>query len=143
MIVLDTNLIFAKFALGDENHKKANEIFNDILTGKFGLPILLDYVYNEILTLIYIRTKNFDLCMRVEKFLKNYFNKDVISFVQTPSELFWKANQTFLKQEIINQKRFLSFTDSIIGEMAIWLNSSYIGTFDGQFYRFGIEVIPK
>ena len=141
MIVLDTCLIFSKFAEDDINHNEANPIFKKILDGKYGKPILLDYVFNELLTLIYVKTKDFNLCFQVEEFLDKYVKNNVIGFIHTPNEIFWKANQTFLNQKLQNQKSFLSYTDSIIGEMAEWLNASYIGTFDKQFHRFKPEII--
>jgi len=143
LIVLDTCLLFANFAEDDDDHEVAQSIFSRILQRKYGQPIVLDYVFNELLTLIYIRTKDFNICAEVEKFLDRYVKKDVIGFVHTPNELFWKANQTFLKQDIEHQKRFLSFTDAIIGEMAEWLNASYIGTFDSQFHQFEPQIISK
>ena len=141
MIVLDTCLLYSNFAEDDNDHEVAQSIFSRILQRKYGQPILLDYVYNELLTLTYVRTKDFSICTKVETFLDKYVKKEVIGFVHTPNELFWKANQTFLKQDIENQKRFLSFTDAIIGEMAEWLNALYIGTFDSQFHRFKPEII--
>ena len=141
MIILDTCLIFSNFAENDPDHQRAQSIFTRILQNSYGRPILLDYVYNELLTLIYIRTKNFELCRKVEEFLANYIKRDVINFVHTPNEIFWKANHTFLSQGMQRQTKFLSFTDSIIGEMAEWLNAAYIGTFDAQFHRFNATII--
>ncbi len=141
MIVLDTCLIFAVYDEDDKNHGIAKSIFRRIFKGEFAQPILLDYVYNELLTLIYIRTKKFDLCIKLSGLLNNFISKKRITFLHTPSEIFWKANQIFLDQKIQEQKQFLSFTDAIIGTMSDWLNATYIGTFDSQFHRFKAQII--
>ena len=143
MIVLDTCLLYSMFVENDPSHNISKTIFTRILNREYAQPILLDCVFNELLTLTYVRTKNFDLCIQIVEFLDEYVNKDALVFIHTPSEVFWKANQTFLKQDINSQKRFLSFTDAIIGEMAEWLNASYIGTFDMQFYRFSQNIISE
>lgn len=143
MIVLDTGLIFAVYNEDDQNHANAINIFKSIFQGKYAQPVLLDYVYDELMTLIYIRTKTFDLCKEISELLHEFISKGNITFVHTPSEIFWKANQIFINQEINNQKRFLSFTDAIIGAMSDWLNASFIGTFDSQFHRFKVKVIPE
>ena len=141
MIVLDTCLLYSNFAEDDEMHGIARTIFTKILDGKFGQPILLDYVYNELFTLIYIRTKNFELCKELHVFIDKYVSTGLFGFIHTPNEIFWKSNETFLNQDLQHQKRFLSFTDAIIGEMAEWINASYIGTFDSQFHRFRPQII--
>lgn len=140
---MDTSLLFSNFAEDDINHDQAKTIFTRILNGEYGQPIILDYVYKELLTLTFIRTKNFELCKDLTEFLTEYVDNNVFGFLHTPNEIFWKANHTFLNQDIESQKRFLSFTDAIIGEMDEWVKSSYIGTFDGQFHRFNSQIISE
>ncbi|MDH5403512.1 MAG: hypothetical protein OEY49_13535 [Candidatus Heimdallarchaeota archaeon] len=134
MIVIDTCLFYSNFSYKDNNHEIGRTIFNRILDGEYGQPILLDYVYNELFSLTYVRTKDFTLCVKLSKFLNDQVNEGIFDMIHTTNETFWKANQTFLEQDIHNQKQFLSYTDAIIGEMAEWLNASYIGTFDAQFH---------
>lgn len=141
MIVIDTCLFYSNFSEHDINHKIGRSIFDKILDGKYGQPILLDFVYNELLTLTYIRTKNFEMCKQLAEFLDEQVSDGIIDFIHTPNEIFWKANQKFLDQDLKNEKRFLSYTDAIIGVMAEWLNATYIGTFDGQFHRFNPQII--
>ncbi|MHA1521613.1 MAG: PIN domain-containing protein [Promethearchaeota archaeon] len=143
MIVLDTCLLFAVYDVDDQNHEIAKSIFKRIFKGDYAQPILIDYVYNELLTLTYIRTKRFDLCVMISQLLNDFISKNRISFIHTPSEIFWKANQIFQDQKIRKQKDFLSFTDSIIGAMSNWLNATFIGTFDNQFHRFRAQIISK
>jgi predicted nucleic acid-binding protein len=143
MIIIDTGLFFSNFSKRDDKHEIGKSIFNRILDGKYGQPILLDYVYNELLTLTYIRTKNFELCKTLISFIDNYVSESTFYSIHTPIEIFWKSNYTFLHQNFENQKRFLSYTDAIIGEMAEWLNVSYIGTFDSQFQRFKPKIISE
>lgn len=143
MIVLDTCLIFAVYDADDQNHEIAKSIFKRIFKGDYAQPVLIDYVYNELLTLTYIRTKRFNLCKEISELLNDFISKKRITFIHTPSEIFWKANQIYLGQTIQGQKRFLSFTDSIIGAMSIWLNAPFIGTFDTQFHRFPAQIISQ
>ncbi|MHA2249034.1 MAG: PIN domain-containing protein [Candidatus Kariarchaeaceae archaeon] len=141
--MLDTSLIFAVYDEDDENHETAKKIFKRIFNGEYAQPILLDHVYDELLTLIFIRTKRFELCTKISKIINDFVSKRRITFIHTPSEVFWKANQTFLEQKIQKHKRFLSFTDTIIGSMSNWLDATYIGTFDTQFHRFHAKIISE
>ncbi|MCY3411534.1 MAG: hypothetical protein INQ03_07890 [Candidatus Heimdallarchaeota archaeon] len=141
MIIIDTTLLFAKFAEDDSKHELATSIFVEIFNRKYGIPILIDYVWNELMTLIYIRTKNFELCKQSDRLLREYVDKQAFGFMHTPNEVFWRANRRFMDQNIKDNQRFLSFTDAVIGEMAIWLESEHIGSFDGQFHQFEKNVI--
>ena len=143
MIVLDTCLIYANYDEDDPNHKLSRSIFKRIFKGEYAQPVILDFVYDELLTLTYMRTKNFELCIQISNLLQDFIENKIITFMHTPSEIFWKANQIFLDQDLKNQSRFLSFTDAVIGTMSEWLNASYIGTFDTQFHRFDPPLISK
>jgi predicted nucleic acid-binding protein len=143
MIVLDTGLIFAAFNEDDPNHQTARSIFKRIYDGDYSQPIIIDYVYNELLTLTYIRTKRFDLVIKLSDIITDFIEKKNITFVHTPSEVYWKANEIFMGQEIDKNRKFLSFTDAIIGSMSIWLNAPYMGTFDSQFHRFSVQIISE
>ncbi len=143
MIVLDTCLLFSNFSIKDDKHEIARSIIDKILDGKYGQPILLDYVYNELLTLTYIRTKNFGISKKLAVFIDYNIDEGIFDFIYTPNEIFWEANQIFLNQNFQNQNRFLSYTDSIIGVMAEWLNALYVGTFDSQFHKFKPQIISE
>ena len=143
MIILDTGLIFAVYNEDDKNHDVAKNIFKSIFEGDYAQPVLLDYVYDELMTLTYIRTKRFELCKEISGLLNEFIKKSRITFVHTPSEVFWMANQIFIDQKIQVQKRFISFTDAIIGAMSDWLNASFIGTFDTQFHQFKAKIISN
>ena len=87
MIVIDTCLLFSNFAEDDADHEVANSIFSKILYGNYGQPIIIDYVYNELMTLSYDRTKDFDLCSKIENFLDKYIKKNIFGFVHTPNDI--------------------------------------------------------
>ena len=142
MIVLDTSILYSTFNEEDLHDNAAQSVFKRIFQGEYAQPVLLDFVYNELLTLIYVRTKKIDLCIKIADLLNDFIEANHLTMMHTPSEIFWKANELFFDQKI-GQGRFLSFTDAIIGAMALWLNATYIATFDGQFHQFPLQVISE
>ena len=58
MILLDSSLIVAYSNEADENHEKALKIVKDLERGKYGTPAITDYIFDEIVTVMLVKTKN-------------------------------------------------------------------------------------
>jgi len=58
MILLDSSLIVAYSNEADENHEKTLKIVKDLERGKYGTPIITDYILDEIVTVMLVKTKN-------------------------------------------------------------------------------------
>ena len=57
MIILDSSFIVSYFNERDENHFKAVELMKDILNLKFGRIHITDYIFDETVTVSFIRLK--------------------------------------------------------------------------------------
>ena len=64
-VIIDTGVLFAFYNNKDENHERAKNIISSILDGIYGPPIILDYVFDELMSLIQYRTKRNDLASQV------------------------------------------------------------------------------
>ena len=58
MIIIDTNVFYSFYNSSDRDHEIARDIYSKILDGHYGKPILLDYVFDELITLIQTRRNN-------------------------------------------------------------------------------------
>jgi predicted nucleic acid-binding protein len=57
MILLDSSFIMAYSNEADVNHAKALSIIKDIERDKHGTPIITDYVFDEVVTVMLMKTK--------------------------------------------------------------------------------------
>ncbi len=133
MIILDTSFIVSYFNERDENHTKAVELMESIANLKFGPVHMTDFIFDETVTVSFIRLKN--LVKAVE--IGNYLLKS-LRIIEVEKTDFYKAWEIFRKQKNTD----LSFTDcttiSVMGENEI----NNIATFDEDFKRTkGINVI--
>ena len=69
MIFLDSSFIIALSVASDENHKKAKKIMEKIAKGEFGQAYISDYIFNEIVTVILIKTKDIKKATEVGRLL--------------------------------------------------------------------------
>lgn len=60
-ILLDTGFLLAAAYSDDRNASRATELLRDIAAGRFGAPFITDYVVDEALTLVWVRTRRSDL----------------------------------------------------------------------------------
>ena len=126
MILLDTSFLVSYFNIRDENHLKAAHIMKSINKGVYGDIYLTDYIFDEFVTVIFIRLKNLIKTVKLGSELKESLQLELID------------EETFEKSWFIfkNQKdTFLSFTDC--SSLAIMQKNKIknIATFDKDFEK--------
>jgi len=52
LILLDSSLIVAYSNQADENHAKAKQVVEDVAKERYGTPVITDYVFDEVVTVI-------------------------------------------------------------------------------------------
>ncbi len=121
MILLDTSLIIAYSNKADMQHKRAVHVFDDIDSGMYGTPAITDYIFDEVVTVMLARTKNFKTVVQTgEKLLASTL------FFKLDSEIFGLSWDIFKAQE----KMRLSFTDCSILATCRVNRINTIATFD-------------
>lgn len=60
MILLDSSFIVAYSNEADENHERAFQIARDVDKGKYGTPVITEYIFSEVVTIMLIKTKNLE-----------------------------------------------------------------------------------
>jgi len=124
MIFLDSCLIIAYSNEIDENHAKAIQILKDIENGKYGTPVISDYIFDEIVTVMLIKTKNL---MKVAELGEILLNATLL--IKIDDSIFNLAWKIFKEQ----QKPKFSFIDSTSIAICKMNGTSKIATFDKDF----------
>jgi predicted nucleic acid-binding protein len=70
MIILDSSFIVSFAVETDTNHLKAVKIMDEIEKGKYGRVYITDYIFDETVTVIFIRTKELAKAVSVGNALK-------------------------------------------------------------------------
>jgi len=125
VIIIDTSAIVAARNSDDRNHKAAVSIFEDILDGIFGTPVISDFILSEAMSYAYAITKNKNLALDIAKFaqarpLKLYYVEP--ADIDLALELY----QQYFDSE-------LSFTDCTTIALMKRLRIEAIFTFDREF----------
>ena len=129
-ILIDTSYFVALSNTRDKYHKRAIELFGDLLSGSWGLRITTDYVLDETLTNVWIRTNNKS---KVENCHTYFYGKTAVTVVeQLPERLLQEAWSIFLKYAEY-PKRQLSFTDCSLIAFSKDKGMDYILSFDSEF----------
>ena len=126
MILLDSSFIIAYSNEIDENHDKAFRIAKDINIGKYGAPVITDYIFDEVVTVMLIKTKNLMKVIELGGILLNatsLFKIDEDAF-----NLAWNIFKAQLKPS-------LSFTDCTSIAVCRINGISNIVPFDKKFYE--------
>ena len=123
-IIIDTGVFFSFYNQKDKNHERSKTIIRDILKGMYGQPLLLDYIFDELMTLIQYRTKRNDLATRIGTAILKH---NVYYLTQITPNAFRKAWELFSNQK---ERKSLSFTDAILVAMARELSIRRISSFD-------------
>ena len=125
-IFIDTGGFVATRNEDDENYDTAKKMMKSILLNDYGAIYTSDYVFDEAVTIAYIRTQD-------KKFpidLGNYILKSKkIRFIFTTTEDFNAGWDFFLKYK----DKKLSFTDCTILSIMNRLNIEYIFSYDSHF----------
>lgn len=128
-IFIDTGGFVATRNEDDENYNTAKEMMKSILKNEYGAVYTSDYVFNETVTIAYIRTQD-------KKFsidLGNYILKSkIIRLIFATIEDFNTSWDLFLKYK----DKKLSFTDCNILSIMNRLNIEYIFSYDSHFDGF-------
>lgn len=135
-IFIDTEIIVAADSEKDAMHSRAEEILKNIKTGEYGNGIYIsDYVFDEILTLSFIRGGNMELSKRLAKKL---LESEMLTWLYINEGTFREATSQYLGQKIN-----LSFTDCTTVQLMKEKDIEYIATFDAGFRKVpGIKVVP-
>ncbi len=134
MLILDSSFLIAFHNKQDAHHSAAARAMEDLLGGKFGRALLLEYVFLEVVTVLLAR-RGLPVATSVAQAL---LNAREVEFVPC-SEFFIEVFETFSSQK----KTSLSFTDAAIVTMAKRQSGAFIATFDKDFRSIeGISVVP-
>ncbi len=134
MIVLDSSFIVAYHNIRDVHHAAAAPVMDEIISGKWGTPLLLEYVFLEVVTVLLAR-RGLAVASNVASLLLQARELDFVPC----SELFLDTLEIFRGQ--VNTA--LSFTDAAIVALARREDVGVIATFDRDFIQVeGVRVVP-
>lgn len=124
-LLLDTSALVAARNVKDRNHNKAFEIMMPALQGEYGKLFVSDYIFDEAVTLAYIRTGSKKFAHDIGRFAKA---KPInLRFIE-PID-FDKAWELYLQYE----DKHLSFTDCTNIALMERLKIETLFTFDTEF----------
>jgi len=128
MIFLDSSLIVAYLNEADGQHAKALQVVKDVDRGKYGTPVITDYVFDEVVTVMLVKTKNVG---QVTELGEKLLGANLLFRVD--EGLFNLAWNIFKGQ----QKPMLSFTDCTSVAVCRSNGISNMATFDEDLQRLG------
>jgi len=124
-ILVDTCALIAVRNADDKNHKNAIKIMTDALKGKYGKVFVSDYVFDEAVTLAYIRTGSKKFACDIGIFARS--RPINLRFIEPVD--FDKAWELYLKYE----DKHLSFTDCTNIALMERTGIETLFTFDKEF----------
>ena len=126
MIFLDTNVIVSYAIETDTNHIKADRIMSEISSGKYGNLFISNFIFDESVTVIFVRSKNLMTAIKAGENLK--ISTEIL---EVDKSVFEDAWNTFKNQKGTK----FSFTDCTIIELMKKNDISNIATFDEDFTK--------
>ncbi len=124
MIFLDTSVLVAYIVDRDTNHAKAVPLMKGIVSGRHGPAITSEYVFDETVTVVLVRSKSLDSAIKTGNLIKE--SMQVLSVTSNTFEASWNRFR--------NQKDTkFSFTDCTILEMVETNHIDKLATFDKEF----------
>lgn len=131
-IFIDTSVLVAYYNTDDEHHKKASKIMPEILNESFGKPFISDYIFDEVVTVVLVRTKNHEKAKLVGSDL---LNTNVL-YLKVNESIFFEAWKHFLENTP------MSFTDFTMLTMIKRYTINYLATFDKILAKeSGVKII--
>ena len=124
MIFLDTSVLVALMVDKDSNHSRAASLAGNIMSGKYGTAVTSDYIFDETVTVVLVRSKSLELAVSVGELIRKSVN--VLPVGETTFEHSWEI---FRLQK---HTRF-SFTDCTIVALAMENHIDNLATFDAEF----------
>ena len=126
MILLDSSFLISVEVETDQNHGKTIKIMEDIIDGKYGVPVISDYVFDEIVTVTFGKTKDLKKTTLVGQRLL-----DATKIFKIEDINFKEAWEIFKSQK---DTKF-SFTDCTTMSLLRQERIRYIATFDKDFRK--------
>ena len=108
----------------DINHEKAVSIMKEIVSGKHGQAITSEYVFDETVTVVLVRSKALDMAVRAGDLIK-----ESMAVLNVDSNTFESSWNRFRNQKITK----FSFTDCTILEVMESNHIDKLATFDKEF----------
>jgi predicted nucleic acid-binding protein len=124
MIILDSSFLVAFAVETDTNHLKAVKIMDDIVREKYGRLCITDYIFDETVTVIFIKTKKLAKAVSVGNALKKS-----VEIIDVDKNSFEDAWNKFKRQK----KTDFSFTDCTTLAVMEANEIKNIATFDEDF----------
>jgi len=130
-IFIDSGIFIAFSNKRDVNHEKARVLIKRVAKKEFGSPITSDYVFDEVITTTFIRTKRIELAIKIGNLILGKDPKipKFIKLINVSENIFLKAWDIFKKYEPKN----LSFTDATIISMMENYKIVKLCSFDENF----------
>lgn len=133
MIFLDASFLVAYKIENDVHHANALEIMKSIVSGMYGDPIISDYIFSEVVTVILGKSQKIELAVQSGKELQ-----DALDILQIDREVFDEGWRIFSSQK----SSFFSFVDCATLALMRRKKVNRIVTFDKEFLKVKrIEVI--
>jgi predicted nucleic acid-binding protein len=132
VIVLDSSFLCAWYNDRDVHHGEAREVMRRFLAGEWGVGLLVEYVFVEVVTVLLARRGRESALDTAERLLA----ARELEFVPC-SDLFFEVLETFRHQP----GRELSFADAALLTVARRLETPMIATFDGGLSVEGIVIV--
>ena len=129
-IFIDTNIFAAAKLKNDVDHKQSKQLLEDALFGKYSQVFTSDYIFDEVMTLLIMRTKNHKL---VFEYGNSILLSDMIDIIKINDDIFESAWEKFG----MFKDKLLSLTDCTTLAVMDELNIDNIMSFDKHFE--GIE----
>ncbi len=134
MIVLDSSFLIAYHNRNDVHHEPAAAVMKDLLAGRWGQALLIEYVFLEVVTVLLVR-RGHQVASRVGALL---LEVPEIDFVPC-SDFFLESLDVFRA----HRDGRLSFADAAVVAVARRLDAPHVATFDRDFDGLdGISVVP-
>ena len=124
MIFLDTSFLVAYIVDKDTNHEKAVSLMKEIVEGEHGSAITSEYVFDETVTVVLVRSKSLESAVKTGDIIK-----ESIPVLDVGNNVFEASWKRFRNQK--NTK--FSFTDCTILEMVESNHLDKLATFDREF----------
>ena|SRR5487761_999505 len=124
MIALDSSFLIAFKVKNDVHHGRADSLMRQVVSGSFGKPFITDYIFDETVTGIFVRSKNLRLAVE--------YGSELLASLEifdVSEETFREAWKIFSEQKDTE----LSFTDSTTIAAMNNHGAKRIATFDGDF----------
>ncbi len=132
-ILIDANILYAYTNVRDAHHQESITLMKKIIGGLYGIPIITDYLFDEIVSVVSRKNDR-----EKAKMLGEYLLTSQFRFVQINKELFKNSWNIFTSRE------HFSFTDCTNIAVLQTFKIEHIATFDKEFKTVkGIKVIAE